>query len=1178
MAHGRRLQKFTGVAILLIAIATELASGQVDTCTGNGCSCSGSYDCCFQVRENAVRGTSVGSALLFPDFSSPTADSTFAIQDYVGTNENLGLFDIDSNGMITVDESADREDNRQGDCLRIVISFRQSPMVVSTPAFFAINIVDENDNPPTFDASEFNFTVNEAARSVLPCRGDIRTSLLASDIDAPNTANSAIHYRIADGMVGSDTFTVESATEPCITNIVNLDRETSPNYTCTLIAEDQGSDQLSSAVTVTFILLDVNDNAPEFINPPSELMIAENERVGYLIHQFEANDSDLGSNSEITFSINSATEPLPFSINATTGELSLISMLDHRAMSSYQVTICATDSGESVQMTGTAEVEITVLDRNDPIELSDLFHIEDIEENSYALINESIQIIFITVSEFDEAPNNVNNATLESGQEFFSISPVVSPSTSILFFVVIQTETIDREKNSTVDIVVRIDGGINPLFTEYINLTINVTDVNDNDPQLRETHFELVENANTGTLIGFLGDAAFDPDQGNNGTVGSYRLQSVISEDAIDLTVRFLSVNADGNLRPNGRLVAPTLDREHVGAFITCVVLLADMGQPNLTSNQSFTVQILDINDHCPDFQRQDYEFTLMENEDRFEYIGTVVAKDPDNGENGTVIYDIEEQGNFIIDQNGDIMSNRSFNREITAVYKITVTARDNGTQELPAKSPTTATTIVTIIIGDENDSPPMFTRIPETFSVDSSRNIGYLIFNFSTIVVDPDAPGPSNTVFFSLSPSDHFRIDPVSGKLNVIQSLQVTEVPFNLTVTAFNNVSNTMLQSSIPVSIIVVEAFPIAIVGASSGAAAFILILIVVVCMVIACLCCKNRRGKFVITEEQSLNNQTQKPILKSVPAEPAALIGDRRGRVKFSGKVEETHYDYEQAVGDSSVYRKQSITNFGSGSSDESPATPPRVHHNGNIPIEGINGDVPAHISHFNMHRPRQRSPLVYRTGLSTDVEIHEYSQGDDTNSVDGNSEDESTFSDDASNMNTSIPCFQGDDHGAELRYPPPLHSHMHQHEAAPPPRDLASLHHNVYHHAPYPSPHEAELTLTPQQNGSVSSPSHTPTHPPIPAHQMLPTLEAPQRRLQMHAGSRNYPHPLVMPDAYPRGTPDIPGYGAYVPSYQSDYDTCTSTYASTELDEALDFHVDAEPGFYSLTATDDQEDTQL
>ena len=71
--------------------------------------------------------------------------------------------------------------------------------------------------------------------------------------------------------------------------------------------------------------------------------------------------------------------------------------------------------------------------------------------------------------------------------------------------------------------------------------------------------------------------------------------------------------------------------------------------------------------------------------------------------------------------------------------------------------------------------------------------------------------------------------------------------------------------------------------------------------------------------------------------------------------------------------------------------------------------------------------------------------------------------------------------------------------------------------------------------------------------------------------HTNSRNYPQPLVMPDAFPPPRPpsNVHRFDSYTPSF-TDYGD-TSTYTSTELNEALEFNYEVEPDFCSLTATD-------
>ncbi|CAH8513840.1 unnamed protein product [Heterobilharzia americana] len=88
-------------------------------------------------------------------------------------------------------------------------------------------------------------------------------------------------------------------------------------YELILTAEDSGMPKRISTALVYINIMDVNDEAPIFMNPLQEDMIytfSVNEASGYEILKFQANDPDEGLNAEIKYSL---TEP--FQLNAYSG-------------------------------------------------------------------------------------------------------------------------------------------------------------------------------------------------------------------------------------------------------------------------------------------------------------------------------------------------------------------------------------------------------------------------------------------------------------------------------------------------------------------------------------------------------------------------------------------------------------------------------------------------------------------------------------------------------------------------------------------------------------------------------------------------------------------------------------------------------------------------------------------
>ena len=98
----------------------------------------------------------------------------------------------------------------------------------------------------------------------------------------------------------------------------SLDHEVQSQYNLTLIATDSGTDPgtLSSNVSVTINVIDVNDKPPVFSKNAYIETILENATIGHIvIVELVAMDEDTPVD-QLTFSM---TLGLPFKINETTG-------------------------------------------------------------------------------------------------------------------------------------------------------------------------------------------------------------------------------------------------------------------------------------------------------------------------------------------------------------------------------------------------------------------------------------------------------------------------------------------------------------------------------------------------------------------------------------------------------------------------------------------------------------------------------------------------------------------------------------------------------------------------------------------------------------------------------------------------------------------------------------------
>lgn len=124
-----------------------------------------------------------------------------------------------------------------------------------------------------------------------------------------------------------------------------------------------------------------------------------------------------------------------------------------------------------------------------------------------------------------------------------------------------------------------------------------------------------------------------------------------------------------------------TLDRERSNEHRFWLVA-SDQGTPPRSTTVAVVVRVLDVNDHAPVFSQSVYLFSVDENEKPGVFVGQIFATDSDEQpQNGAIDFFVNRtvELDFDVRQNGKIYTARSFDREITPVYNITVYASDRG-------------------------------------------------------------------------------------------------------------------------------------------------------------------------------------------------------------------------------------------------------------------------------------------------------------------------------------------------------------------------------------------------------------------------------------------------------------------------------------------------------------------
>nr|XP_025873674.1 protocadherin gamma-B2 isoform X9 [Vulpes vulpes] len=148
-----------------------------------------------------------------------------------------------------------------------------------------------------------------------------------------------------------------------------LDREEIPEYNISVRATDRGKPPLSSSISITLHIADVNDNAPVFHQASYVVHVAENNPPGAPIAQVSASDPDLGPNGRVSYSIvASDLEPRALasyvSVSAQSGVVFAQRAFDHEQLRAFELTLQARDQG-SPALSANVSLRVLVGDRND---------------------------------------------------------------------------------------------------------------------------------------------------------------------------------------------------------------------------------------------------------------------------------------------------------------------------------------------------------------------------------------------------------------------------------------------------------------------------------------------------------------------------------------------------------------------------------------------------------------------------------------------------------------------------------------------------------------------------------------------------------------------------------------------------------------------------------------------
>ncbi|XP_041845387.1 protocadherin beta-16-like isoform X26 [Melanotaenia boesemani] len=551
--------------------------------------------------------------------------------------------------------------------------------------------------------------------------------------------------------------------------------------------------------SITVEVTDVNDNAPVFKGGEMKFGISESAVIGTVFALEQAIDLDVGKNGLQNYLLNPTDNFVLKLQNQAEGnkmvEMVLQKPLDREKQDHLTLVLTAVDGGEP-QLSSVVQIHVNVLDINDnaPVFTQKAYK-SSLKENSPA----GSLVIAVSATDLDEGFNGkISYAILNSGDDALELFAINGETGEIRL---LGGTDFEKKQQHQMHVQARDEGGL----TDSCKVIIEIRDTNDNTPNINvmSKSSVLQEDVQPGTVVTIINIQ--DPDSGENGNVQCFISKS-IPFSVSSTSNNFFSIMTDSEL-----------DREGASEYnitLTC----SDEGVPSLSSSVTLTLQISDVNDNAPVFERSSYEAYIVENNTPGLSIFTVKAKDTDWNQNARVSYILEDSSVngvpissyvSVSADSGVIHAVRSFDYEQIKDFHFRVKAQDGGSP------PLSSNVTVKILIQDQNDNPPQVLYPVQTGGsvvaemVPRSADVGYLVTK--VVAVDVDS-GQNAWLSYKLQKSTDralFEVGLQNGEIRTIR--QVTDkdaVKQRLTVIVEDN-GQPSRSATVIINVAVADSFP---------------------------------------------------------------------------------------------------------------------------------------------------------------------------------------------------------------------------------------------------------------------------------------------------------------------------------------------------------------------------------
>ncbi|KAM9376013.1 protocadherin beta-15-like [Pholidichthys leucotaenia] len=260
-----------------------------------------------------------------------------------------------------------------------------------------VSVADINDNPPVFDEQSYSAYVTENNKP-----GSTLCSVSARDPDWRQ--NGTVIYSLLPGEVNGapvSSYLSVNGDTGVIHAVRSFDYEQFRSFKVHVMARDNGSPPLSSNVTVSVFISDVNDNSPQILYPAPEgnsfmtELVPKAAHGGSLVSKVIAVDADSGQNAWLSYHIVKSTDPGLFSIGLHSGEIRTQRDISESDSMKQNLIVAVKDNGQP-SLSATCAMYLLISDN-----LAEVPELKDVSyEEKNSKLTSYLIIALVSVSTF----------------------------------------------------------------------------------------------------------------------------------------------------------------------------------------------------------------------------------------------------------------------------------------------------------------------------------------------------------------------------------------------------------------------------------------------------------------------------------------------------------------------------------------------------------------------------------------------------------------------------------------------------------------------------------------------------------------------------------------------------------------------------------------------------------